>query len=174
MKGARFVYSIGDRVVYGIHGVCSLIGTEVKTVDRKKVEYYVLEPLDQPCARFYVPTQNLAAVAKMRRPLDRQALELLLDSPEVREDGWITDENQRKLHYRELIGSGDRAALLCMIRTLHLQKKRITESGRKFHLCDDIFLRDAQKLLNAEFSLVLEMPQEQVSGYIRQRLTETE
>ena len=36
------MYQQGDRVVYGIHGVCEIVGTEVRTVDRKTVEYIAL------------------------------------------------------------------------------------------------------------------------------------
>lgn len=61
-KEYSVVYQVGDQVLYGIHGVCRILELEVRSVDRKKVEYYVLEPLEQPGARFYVPTQNQAAV----------------------------------------------------------------------------------------------------------------
>lgn len=156
----------GDRVVYGIHGVCNILDVEVRTVDRKKVEYFVLSPLEQPEARFYVPTQNPAAVAKLRPLLSREELEELLHADGVDDDAWIADENQRKQRYRELITSSDRFALIGMVRALHRHKAQQLAQGRKFHLCDENFLRDAEKLLNAEFSLVLNIPQSEVGKYI--------
>ena len=36
-EGVVFVLQVGSQVVYGIHGVCSIIDIEVRTVDRKKV-----------------------------------------------------------------------------------------------------------------------------------------
>ena len=89
------MYQQGDRVLYGIHGVCLILGTELKSVDRKKVEYYVLEPMEQPGTRYYVPTQNQTAVAKLRPVLDAETLQALLRSDAVRKDSWIPDENQR-------------------------------------------------------------------------------
>jgi RNA polymerase-interacting CarD/CdnL/TRCF family regulator len=53
-----------------------------------------------------------------------------------------------------------------MINTLHQHKKVQAEAGRKFHLCDENFLRDAEKLLNAEFSLVLGIQPADVGAYI--------
>ena len=164
------MFACGDRVVYGIHGVCSVLGLETRLVDRKMVEYYVLEPLEQPGARYYVPTQNQAAVAKLRPILTRDKLDSLLCSGDTGSDVWITDENQRKQRYRELITSTDLVALICMVRTLHRQKAALLASGRKFHLCDENFLRDAEKLLSAEFSQVLNIPPEDVAQYIQNKI----
>lgn len=160
------MYNIGDRVVYGIHGVCQILCQEERTVDRKKVLYLVLEPLEQAGARFYIPAHNQAALSKLRPVLSRQELDALLASEAVRRDHWVEDENQRKQRYRELINSGDRAALICMVGSLYRHKEAQTAAGRKFHLCDENFLRDAEKLLNSEFSLVLHIPADQVQAYI--------
>lgn len=160
------MFSSGDNVLYGIHGVCRILDLEVRTVDRKRVEYYVLEPLEQPGSRYYVPTQNQAAVSKLRRIMTTTELDALLRSKEARQDSWIADENQRKQRYRDLINSGDRAALISMVNTLHHHKDLQAAAGRKFHLCDENFLRDAEKLLNSEFSLVLNIHQNQVEDYV--------
>lgn len=160
------MYQCGQQVVYGIHGVCSILETEIKRVDRKNVEYFVLEPLDQPGARFYVPAQNQAALAKLRPILTKKELDALLRSQDADQDCWIADENQRKQRYRELINSGDRAALISMVRALYQHKLQQQAAGRKFHLSDENFLRDAEKLLSSEFSLVLGIRQEEVGAYI--------
>lgn len=162
----------GTQVVYGIHGVCTIVDVETKSVDRKKVEYFVLEPKEQPGARYYVPTHNPAALAKLRPLLSAEELETLLASESTRRISWIADENLRKQKYRELINSADRAALISMIRALYRHKQEQLEAGRKFHQCDENFLRDAQKLLCSEFSLVLGIPQSEVSGYIEKKLCE--
>ena len=160
------MFQIGDQVVYGIHGVCSIIALEERTVDRKKIKYFALEPLEQPGARYYVPAESPAALSKLRHLINREDLETLLSSDEIRQSCWIADENQRKQRYRELINSSDRVALLRMINTLHQHKKEQAALGRKFHLCDENFLRDAEKLLNAEFSLVLDILPSEVEGHI--------
>ena len=41
------------------------------------------------------------------------------------------------------------------------------EAGKKFHLCDDNFLRDAEKLISSEIALVLDMTMEQARDYLR-------
>ena len=167
------MYQPQNKVVYGIHGVCVIVGREVRRVDRKDLEYLVLEPIEQPGACYYVPAQNPAALAKLRPLLDRDALTELLHSEEIRRDSWIRDENQRKLRYRELISSGDRAALLNMIGSLYRQKENLVAMGRKFHLCDENFLRDAEKLLHAEISQVLGIETGKVGEFIRNAMKDT-
>ena len=163
---------VGSQVVYGIHGVCNIIDVETRRVDRKNVEYFVLEPNDQPGARFYIPTQNQAALSKLRRLLTKEELEILLASDAAHYDCWINEENQRKQKYRELINGSDRAALISMIRVLHKHRENQLAAGRKFHLCDENFLRDAQKVLCSEFSLILGIPQSQVAEYIEKKIQE--
>ena len=164
------VYQQGDQVVYGIHGVCVIHEITQQTVNRKRVEYYVLVPLNQPDARFYVPTQNQAAASKMRPLLKKDEIDALLKLDALENDCWISDENQRKQYYRELIVSGDRARLIGMIRSLYLHKENQLKQGRKFHMCDENFLRDAEKLLSSEFAFVLGIPQSDVGQYIQERM----
>ena len=106
----------------------------------------------------------------LRPVLSREELEDLLCSEIVREDAWIAEENARKQYYRTLVNSGDRAALLQMVRTLHLHKKQQEAAGRKFHQCDEGFLRDAQRLIDSEFSLVLGIEPNDVGEYLIDRM----
>lgn len=164
------MYQIGDQILYGIHGVCRVTQLEKQLVDNKQRIYLVLEPEGQPGARFLVPTHNEAAMAKLSPVMTAQELETMLLSREIRQDHWISDENQRKQRYRELIGSGNRTALMGMVCTLYRHKAAQAALGRKFHLCDENFLRDAEKLLVSEISLVLSLDHEQARNYLRQQL----
>lgn len=164
------MYQAGQWVVYGVHGVCRVVGTEKQLVGRKRTEYLVLEPLAQNESRYYLPMANPTAMAKLKDVLPAEELRKLLQSPEIREDAWIADENQRKQYYKELVSNGDRVSILRMVASLYRYKEAQAAAGRKFHMCDDNFLRDAEKLLISEISLVLEMPQDQARDYLRQTL----
>ena len=164
------MYRIGDKVIYGSHGVCCVVGQEERTIDKRIVTYLALEPIGQDGARFLVPTHNPVAMAKLCHVLTREELEELLHSREIRRDAWIREENLRKQTYRELIGSGNRRRMLSMIYTLYRHKAAQAEAGKKVHLCDENFLRDAEKLLISEISLVMELAPEQAKGYLRDSL----
>ena len=60
------MFETGEWVMYGIHGVCRVMGIEKQTVNRKRTEYLVLAPRLQSKSRFYLPTDNPAAMAKLK------------------------------------------------------------------------------------------------------------
>lgn len=166
------MYQVGDQVVYGMHGVCRVTEIEERVVDRKQVSYLALEPEGQSGSRYLVPTHNAVAMAKLRPMLTAEEWEQLLHNEEIRQDGWIKEENLRKQTYRELISSGDRVALLKMIHTLYGYKAAQLAAGKKFHQCDDNFLRDAEKLLSSEIALIKGVDQMEAREYLRKQLTE--
>lgn len=166
------MYQIGDKVIYGMHGVCLVADLEKRIVDKKEVTYLALEPAGQSGSRFLVPTHNAAAMAKVRPMLTREALEELFSSDVVKEDAWVRDESQRKQLYRELISSCDRQRLSQMISSLYRYRKTQTAAGKKFHMCDENFLRDAEKILAGEIASTLEIPSAEALKYLRNKLKE--
>lgn len=165
------MFAKGEWVVYGIHGVCLVTGFEKQLVNRKRTEYMVLEPLNQSESKFYLPTANPTAMGKLRRILTPEELQALLASEDVRQDCWIGEENLRKQRYREFISGGERDSLLRMVYSIYRHKQLQSASGRKFHQCDENFLRDAEKLLASEIALVLQMTPEDARDYLRRSLS---
>lgn len=167
------MFQCGDWVMYGIHGVCRVVGRDKQLVNRKRTEYLVLEPMSQVGSRYYLPTENPAAMDKLKSVLSEGELKDLLASEEIRQDCWIREENLRKQRYRDLISSGDRISILQMVHSLYCYREAQFAAGKKFHQCDDNFLRDAEKLLISEISLVLEMTREEARDYLRTQLNAT-
>lgn len=165
------MYESGTHIVYGVQGVCKVIGKEKQLINRKRTEFLVLEPLVNSESRFFVPTQNPAAMSKILSILSREELESLMTSPQLREECWISHENIRKQHYRELLSSGDRVQILRMVYALYRYKEEQLAAGRKFHQIDDNFLRDAEKLICSEISLVMELTMEESREYLRNKLS---
>lgn len=168
------MFRCGDQVVYGIHGVCKITDIETKRIGKQDTEYYVLVPVDQPGAKYYVPTQNKAATAKLHPLLTKEELRDLLQAPELHNDNWVKDENHRKQLYRDLITRGDRAALIKMVHGIHQHKLQQSMSGRRLHMCDENFLRDAERLLGSEFALVLNINYDDVGEYVQNTINATE
>lgn len=164
------MYQMGELVIYGIHGVCRVADQETQIVDRKSVTYLVLEPVGQEVSKYLVPTHNETAMGKLRSLLTPEALDALVCSEEVRTDGWIRDENARKQCYRELISSGDRVSLMRMVYTLYGHKRAQSQAGKKVHLADENFLRDAEKLLTGEIAVVKCISQEEARAWLRKEL----
>ena len=165
------MYQVGNYVVYGIQGVCKVAGTETRKGKEKVTEYLILESVEKADLRYYIPTNNETAMGKLQAVLQPQQMKTILASDEIRKDCWIPEENQRKQYYRDLISHGDRISILQMIYSLYKHKHHQLETGRKFHQCDDIFLRDAERLLCREIALVMEMSHEEALEYLRNELT---
>lgn len=163
------MYQRGQLTVYGAHGVCRVAGEEVRSVDHKQVVYLVLEPVGQEGASYLVPTHNAAAMGKLRPMLTREELEQLLQASS---DGWIAEENIRKQAYRETMGSGNAQRLIELLRGAYRHRRLQHSTGKKVHLCDENFLRDAERLLSGELALVLELSQEEARAYLRKALLE--
>ena len=164
------MYRVGDQVIYGIHGVCRIIDEDCRTVDRKQMNYLVLEPEGQPGSRYLVPTHNAAAMAKLRKILTSEEMEALILSDTVRDADWIRDDNQRKQIYRDLVSGGDRVSIMRMVHLLYTHKAEQSAAGRKVHQCDDNFLRDAEKLLSGEIAIAMGMTHDEARTYLREKL----
>lgn len=164
--GAAHMYQVGQKIVYGIHGVCSIVDLEEKKIDKKTICYFVLEPVDQPGSRYYLPSGNPTALAKIRPLSTRELLNAMLTAP-LSDEIWIQDENKRKQYYRELISSVDLKAMIEMVRCLRRHRQEQQNLGRKFHQCDENFLRDAQRVLSTEISMVMQIPSNQVEEYLQ-------
>ncbi len=170
LQGVMEMYQIGDRVVYGIHGVCCVANLENRMVDGVPRVYLVLEPVGQNGSRFLVPSHNAAAMGKLRPMLSREQIPGMLRSALVHTDRWIQEENRRKQAYRELFSCSDSEKLMQMVCTLYRHKRVRLSAGRKVHQCDDNFLRDAEKLLSGEIALAMEMEYDRARSYLREEL----
>ena len=166
------MYQTGDKVLYGMHGVCVIVDLEQRRIDGKQVSFLVLEPVGQSGSRYLVPTHNTAAMEKVHPVLGREAMEKLLSSDGVRRDIWVCDEGQRKQLYRELLSGYDRQRLIQMIFSLYRYRAAQAAAGKKFHLCDENFLRDAERNLSGEIASTLEISFTEALEYLRSKLKE--
>ena len=144
------MYQVGDRLVYGVHGVCQVAREEQRRVDGKELTYLALEPVGQRGTCYLVPTQNTSAMRRLRPLQDRDAMEQMLLLGPTLPDAWIPEEPVRKQRYREFIAGAEGENLVRMICALYRHRERQRAAGKKCHVSDENFLRDAEKLLSGE------------------------
>ena len=164
------MYQVGDTVLYGAEGVCVI--DEITSMDfgGEKKEYYVLKPVNQDGATFYLPTGSAAADEKLRRVLSLEEIYDLIRAMPDESVTWIEDEALRKQTYKEIIQSGNRMRLIRAIKALHFHQEALKETGKKFHLCDERFMKEAEKLLYDEFAHVLKIEPDQVLPFILEQV----
>ena len=164
------MYQTGQKVVYGAHGICTVTGLETRRFGKTKSEFYVLQPISVLDSKYYIPADNPTVLEKLRPLMTRQEVLDMLHSDRVRDTVWIADENQRKLRYREVIAGADRAEILSMICCVHRHKREQQRLGKRLHQCDEGFLKDAQKLMNAELAHIMGLAPEEILPFIRREM----
>ncbi len=164
------MFEMNDTILYGTDGVCLIADITKQKLGDRMMEYYVLKPVYQDKALIYVPTENATLQAKMRRILSAEEIHRLIESMPEEDALWIDNEEQRKAQYRAIIQSGDRQSLIRLIKALYQHQQQQKEAGRKFHVCDERFMKEAEKILYDEFAHVLQLEPDQVLPFILKKI----
>ena len=165
------MYQVGERVIYGIHGVCNVLQPKVECVKGKEITYLALKQTGQEGARFYVPVHNAVAMGKLHKIPSKDEVMMLLHTAAEGQRNWISEEITRKQIYRELINSGECEKLVNMIAILYRHKQEQSALGKKMHLCDENFLRDAEKILSGLISIVMNKSISDARQFLKDSLT---
>ncbi len=167
------MFAIGETVLYGSQGVCTIERMEEMKVGRDKVQYYVLRPVYHNSSTLFVPASNEQLLQKMRPVLTEEELHGLLCRTAQTELHWIDDAAERKAAFQAILTAGERGRLLQMLRLLYLHRQALHQRGKHLRAADEQLLRDGEKLLRDEFAFVLQIPQQQVGEYIRNYMEQT-
>lgn len=164
------MFSVGDTIIYGNHGICKIAGIQDMTIDSNTRPYYVLKPVFENGSTIYFPVGNTAAERKMRRILSVEEVYTLIREMSDEDNIWIENEIERKESYRNILTGSDRSALVKLIKTLYLHEQELKGSGKKLHVSDEKFLKDAEKTLNDELIFVLNIEREEVLPFIQEQI----
>jgi len=164
------MFKINDVVVYGAQGVCEIVGIDEKKIDGAIKKYFVLKPKNDRGATCYVPTWNEKAWSKMRKVITKKEVDALIDSMPDKRPTWITNENERKETYKRILASGDQAAIISMVQALFCHKKEREADGKRLHISDEHFMKEAEQLLYNEWQYVLNVDKTGLMTYIFERI----
>lgn len=161
-------FSVGDTVVYGGSGVCEI--SEIKDVQfgrERPQKYFILKPLFVNQAMVvYVPMKNDKLVSKMQPIISREeALDLIHGIPTMNID-WIEDRNARKDTYSDMLANGERKDIISVIRVINSRRKELEEEGKSLNMQDEKLLYEAQRRMNAEFAVALDIGIDDVMDFI--------
>ena len=164
------MFSIGEKVVYGTQGICEILGTTEKIIGKTKMEYYVLTPIYDKKSTIYIPIKNEKLLANVRKILSKKEINSLIDDAADNQMEWIDDDLKRKELCIEIIKSGNRLEIMRLIEMLYLRREALRQTKKHFHISDERYLRDAERLIHDEFSYVLGIEQNKVPEYILNRI----
>lgn len=164
------MFQIGQAVLYGMEGVCTIEERQKMKVGHTRAFYFVLRPVFRPNSTIFVPEDNEALLSKIRPILSREEIAQILHDAPAEDIVWIDDPNERKNEYQKILTGGDRLHMLRMIHTLLKHRQTLLRFGKHLRSADEQLLRDAQKLLHDEFAFVLNISQNDVPDYIRSQI----
>lgn len=151
------MFKVNDVIIYGTQGVCKIVGTEEKMVCGKKKTYLVLKPVSDKGSTIFAPTDNELVLKKMRRLLTKDEIHKLIDSMPEENAVWVANENERKERYKSILARGDHLGLIKMIKAIYAHKKEREAEGKRLHMSDERFFKDAEQILYNEFQYVLDL-----------------
>lgn len=164
------MFVVGDAVIYGTQGVCVVSSVEVMSFGKEKREYYVLKPVYDENSTIYAPTDNESVLSKMRKVLTKEEIDSVIDSVAKEEASWIQNDEARRELCSEIIDRGDRKELMKMIEMLYLRQKDLKNQRKHFHLADERYLKEAEKMINDELAYVMGIDKNEVALYITKRI----
>lgn len=164
------MYQAGETVFYGTEGVCRVEEVREMKVGGETAAYYVLRPIYREGSTVFVPLKNELLVSRMRPLLTVEEIDRMIDEVNEEDANWIDDASERKAAFQSVLLSADRRELLAMVRVLFLRRRNLATCGKRLRMNDEQMLRDAEKLLAEEFSVVLDRKPREVPEFIHGKL----
>ena len=165
------MYQSGELILYGRTGVCRVeeITCAKHHTSGEEQMYYVLRPLYQNC-NITTPVDNTKVFS--RPIISREEAERVIGviptvEPEVYHNRNL---NQLREHYRSCMESFDCVDLVKLTMSLYRKKREAEDQKRKFGAVDERFMKEAEDLLFGELAAALEIPRDEVRGYIERAL----
>lgn len=166
------MFKIGDYVAHYKEGVCEVMDIgrlDMSCSDRQK-EYYTLKPLYNTKGTLYTPVAN--EKMQIRELISGEEARRLIDDMDSIETIGVTDEKKREVFYKEALLKNQCREWVALIKTSYMRKMNRLASGKKSINVDEKYLSIAEKFLLGELAVALDMPREEVRGYIAKCLEE--
>lgn len=156
------MFKINDLVMYSNNGACRITEETEKEYFGKMEKCFILEPVSGAKMKIFLPLSNPLLLSKLRHLLTKKDIEKILkDLPEEGEEFILVDA-ERKQKYFEIISSCDQARIIGVLKTLYNNKAEQIALKKKVHICDEYLIKEAEKVLFDEFSLVLGIEKNEV------------
>lgn len=153
------MFSIGDRVVYPMHGAGIIEAIEEREVLGERQQYYIMKlPIGE--MRVMIPVRSVNEVG-LRQVIDSSAVEHVLDVLRGEQTKMSTNWNRRYRANMEKIKSGDIYEVAEVVRNLTLRdrEKGLSTGERKM-------LENSRQILVSEIVLAMDSDEEQVRALV--------
>lgn len=153
--GVTWLFDVGDKVVYPMHGAGVIEGIEEKEILGEKKKYFVMRmPIGD--MKVMVPMENVDHIG-LRQVVGNEAVNRVMDIMGEREIDLQSNWNQRYRANMDKMKSGDIYELADVVRNLMIRdrSKGLSTGERKM-------LDQAKQILISELALVKDMDSKEV------------
>ena len=158
------MFSIGDTIIYSVHGLCEIDDICEKTFAGVTKKYYELHPIKDSKLKISIPIDSDKVT--MLEIMDKDEAEKMLKSFTEPGVEWIESSSERTKVYSEIIKSGNRREVSKVLNTLLKRKNKVEVLGKRFHSQDKKLLTFIENILFTELSFALDTTFEQVEEKI--------
>lgn len=158
------MFKVNDTVVHYRDGIAVITGTTIMAGN----EYFVLSLKRAGGVNVYVPIAKAGNV--IRKTLTEEDVINLINYSKTIETNFIGNTKQRRDDFKRRLASGDIYDLIYLCKLLYLFKTlpQLPE-GVKFGPMDVEMLYDAHNRLFDEFSVIFNIPRDEIEKHILQR-----
>ena len=158
-----------DYVNYKAWGICKVedIVFIKSDTDRDGGNYFILIPVFQKDSKIYVPADNQALTDKMSPILSAREIDDIIISVKNRNIPWIADRKQRLAAFQKILWDRNERELLMLISCLYFQSESRAKALSDAELR---IMKDAETIIEQEFSFSLKIKASNIGEYIRQKL----
>lgn len=160
------MFQVGDTVVYGTIGVCTVEGITVKEIARVKKQYYVLRPMSQGNSAVYVPLDNEELLAKVRGVLSAEELKEAFGAAKETALPWQENDVLRREQFSNVLARGERCEQLQVLCAILYRQKQLAENGKRLHVADERQMKELYRLLTEEIAVSFGITAEEATAYL--------
>lgn len=152
------MFKVDDYIMYGRTGVCKVVDiTNEKFINGEERKYYVLSPIhNNNNTIIKIPLDNTKV--PMRKIISKEDVTSLINDMSNMEELWIEDEKKRSNEFKTMLKSGKCEDLIKLI-----SNKR---HSKKLNKADKEIIKEAERLVNEEFAIILNILPKEVNSYI--------
>lgn len=163
------MYKIGERVVYGQTGVCTVADIcEKEFIKNSRKTYYVLKPVGSEKDLIFAPVESDRV--SVRSLMTKEQAESLINSiPKIVENVPSVD-NITKDDYVAKISNHTAKDLVELTAIIYAKKLAVKEQKKKLNVIDEKYMKIGEKLLFGELAEVLSISIEDVPDYIYSKI----
>ncbi|MGD9559869.1 MAG: CarD family transcriptional regulator [Oscillospiraceae bacterium] len=167
------MFCIGDKIVYGSMGVCTVVDVGVPDLPDALHMCYTLKPDYVANSKVYAPIENNPV--SMRALLSPKEAQSLIDSMPQIEPFPPGEEKQQLLNtYRSAIRSADIFILARLLKTLHAKRQLLIQQKKMLSSVEKEYFGAAEKMFFGELAATLKIAVDAVPDYIAARIGSAE